>query len=506
MKKSIMPLIAVLLGAFLFNVLFWNEKQGLNTLIFDIFIVATLWQLDKEPFLAPSVKITVGGTLLTSLLIVWHNSLLAIFIHNLSFIIMIGMIQQRELRFLGLAMLQYFLNWFTVPVRLVQQLTSIPLLRRENNLLKRINGIWLTLLILPVFYLIYFVANAKFAELATQFWQQVFPFLTFDIDMERVLFFVLGVFIVGATVWQHHWINLSEKEAFFKETLSPPENLKTDSVMYRNALNLIIMLNILLFINNFIDVRYVWFGDVSGKTALELKQYVHEGTYLLIYGILLAIIVILWLFRDSLNFVDEGRKKPLLLRGATTVWLVQNAILALSVGIRNGQYINHYGLAYKRIGVFIFLILTLYGLWLLYVKIKEKRTFYSFICRGSYAIYVVLVAICLVNWDVFITKFNINVPTKSNAIDVRFLVKDVSDKNLYLLFSNTERLAAKMPAQPFPDSDYGREPNVFANDDARLVYLKSILNNKKTAFEVEQKTYSWLSWNYSDYVNQQFFK
>ena len=506
MKKSIIPPIAVLLGALLFNLFFWNEKQGLNILLFDIFIVTTLWQLDKEPFLTPSVKITVGGTLLTALLVVWHNSLLVKLIHILSFFTMIGMIQQRELRFLGFAILQYFSNWFAVPVRLVHQLNAILILRGQNNVAKRLNGIWLTLLIMPVFYLIYFVANAKFAELSSQFWHQLLPFLTFDIDIDRVLFFSLGIFIVGATVWQQRWIDLSQKDAAFQETLSPPESGENNSLIYRNALNLIVALNILLLINNLIDIRYVWFGDVNGKTALELKQYVHEGTYVLIYGILLAILVILWLFRDSLNFIDEARKKPILLRGVTTVWLVQNAVLALSVGIRNGQYINHYGLAYKRIGVFVFLTLTLYGLWLLYLKIKEKRTFFSFICHSSYAIYAVLMATCLINWDVFITKFNINVPAKSGSIDVRFLVNDVSDKNLYLLFSNVEHLATKMPSKPFPDSEYRYETMSFANDAERLAYLKILLNNKKTTFEAEQKMYSWLSWNYADYVNQQFFK
>jgi Domain of unknown function (DUF4173) len=393
-----------------------------------------------------------------------------------------------------------------VPVRLVQQLNALLILRGQNSFAKRLSGIWLTLLILPVFYIIYYAANAKFAELSDQFWHQLLPFLTFDINFDRIIFFILGIFIVGAVVWQQNWIDLSQKEATFPETLSPPENDENNESIYRNALNLIVALNILLLINNLIDIRYVWFGDVNGKTALELKEYVHEGTYVLIYGILLAIIVILWLFRKSLNFIDEAGKKPKLLRGATTAWLVQNAVLALSVGIRNGQYIAHYGLAYKRIGVFVFLTLTLYGLWLLYLKVKEKRTFFSFICQGSYGIYVVLMATCLVNWDVFITKFNINVPVKSGAIDVRFLVNDVSDKNLYLLYSNAELLATKMPSKRFPDGDYRYEKDSFANEAERLAYLKKLLDNKKTAFETEQKNYSWLSWNYPDYLNQQFFK
>lgn len=506
MKKSIFPSIAVLFGAILFNFIFWNEKPGLNVLLFDIFIVLTLWQLHKEAFLTPSVKITVGGTFLAALLIIWHNSLIAVWIHILSFATMIGLIQQRELRFWGFAFLQYFSNWFAVPVNLLNQLKSVLIMSGQKNVANRLSGILLTVLIVPVFYVIYFAANAKFAELSSQFWHQVFYYISFDINIGRVIFFGLGTFIVAATVWQQRWINFEKIDAANNHTLVRPENLENNTLMYRNALNLIVSLNVLLLINNIIDVQYVWFGDVSGKSAMELKQYVHEGTHVLIFGIVLAISVILWLFRDSLNFIDEAGKKPILLRGATTAWLVQNAVLALSVGIRNAQYINHYGLAYKRIGVFIFLTLTLYGLWLLYLKIKEKRTFFSFICQSSYAMYAVLLATCLVNWDVFITKFNINVPSKSGAIDVRFLVEDVSDKNLYLLYSNTEHLASKMPSKPFPDSEYRQYANAFSNDAERLAYLKAILNKKKIVFEAEQKTYSWLSWNYPDYVNQQFFK
>ena len=109
MKNSIIASLAVFFGAFLFNLIFWHEKQGLNTLIFDIFIIGTLWLMNKEAFKAPSVKITVCGTLLAAGLIIWHNSLLVKYIHVLSFATMIGLAQLRELRFLGYAFLQYML-------------------------------------------------------------------------------------------------------------------------------------------------------------------------------------------------------------------------------------------------------------------------------------------------------------------------------------------------------------------------------------------------------------
>lgn len=513
MNKSIISSVSVVIGALLFNLLFWNEKQGLNTLLFDIFIVVVLWRLDNEPFSTPSVKAIVAGTLLAAVLVVWHNSFLVKFIHVLSFAIMIGLIQQRELRFLAFALIQYFLNWFAVPFEFLKSIESLPILRGQIQIVKRLKGNVLAILLLPVFYLIYYAANAKFAELANQFWHQVFSFFTFDINIERILFFIFGAVIVGAAVWQQKWFNFREQDAAFDETLVQPETLKADKMTYRNAFNLIVALNLLLLVNNVLDIQYVWFGDVAGKTALELKEYVHEGTYVLIYGILLAILVILWLFRGDLNFIENitegeriGQNQAFLLRGGTTLWLAQNALLALSVGVRNMQYILHFGLAYKRVGVFIFLLLTLYGLRLLYLKIKGKYTLFFFIRRSAYAFYAVLLATCFINWDVFITKFNINVPSKSGSVDVRFLVEDVSDKNLYLLFANAERLAPKIAQKPFPDSEYREATKIFANDEERLAYLKAQLNNKKIKFEDEQKSHSWLSWNYADYVNQQFFK
>lgn len=506
MEKQISKPAFVIIGAILFNLIFWNEKQGLNTLIFDLFIIATLWKMDNEPFSDPSVKITIGGTLLAAVLIVWHNSILVKFIHILSFATMIGLIQQREFRFLVFACFQYFSNWLATPLQLFSSLENLPILKGQKNVVNRVKGILLTLLIFPIFFLIYYTANAKFAELSRRFLGNIFDFFTFDINIERILFFILGILIVGATVFQQKWVNFLTHEKTYSDTLVKPEIIKEDESSYRNALNLVIALNVLLLINNAIDIRYVWFADVSGKTALELKEYVHEGTYLLIYGILLAILIILWLFKGGLNFEENMNKKPSILRGATTAWLVQNAILALSVGIRNGQYINHYGLAYKRIGVFVFLVLTLYGLFLLYLKIKEKRTFFFFIRRGVFGLYAVLLATCLVNWDIFITNFNIHYPTKSGQIDVRFLVEDVSDKNLYLLFQNAEQLAPKIAKTTFPDDEYRKAPKLFANDAERLAYLTELLNNKKKRFEEEQKGYSWLSWNHADDVNKEFFK
>ena len=104
-----------------------------------------------------------------------------------------------------------------------------------------------------------------------------------SINIPRVLFFLLGIVIVGAAVWQQGWVDFLQKDKTHGDNLTKPENIEPDESTYRNALNLVIALNALLLINNVIDIRYVWFADLSGKTALQLKEYVHEGTYLLIF-------------------------------------------------------------------------------------------------------------------------------------------------------------------------------------------------------------------------------
>jgi hypothetical protein len=56
---------------------------------------------------------------------------------------------------------------------------------------------------------------------------------------------------------------------------------------------------------------------------------VHEGTYLLILCILMAMGVLLWFFRGNLNFLPDNER----LRWLAHLWLAQNAMLALSVGV-----------------------------------------------------------------------------------------------------------------------------------------------------------------------------
>ena len=522
MSQSSAKTLAVGIGALLFNLIFWNEKQGLNVLLFDLFIGGMLFQFNTTSFKTRSVQLLASGLLVVDVLLIWHNSLITKTIHVLLFSAVVGLAQQTQLRFLVMAGLTYGLNIFSVPVNALKSVLDLPILRGQQEARRGLKSVWLSVLIVPIFFLIYFVANPKFAELSSNAFTYLANLLSFDINLERFYFFVFGFLVVGGTIWSHNLPVFKSIEDNLSDDLSDnstlknsenPEETPTEEAVkahaadlqntHKNAQNLLITLNVLLGINNILDIQNVWFYNNALLSATELKQFVHAGTYVLIFGIALAIFVLLVLFRGVLNFVKNAQ----ILKGLAYVWLIQNAVLALSVGMRNWRYIDAYGLAYKRIGVFIFLLLVLFSLGFIYLKIKEKRTLFFFITRSAWTLYGVLLLACFVNWDAFISTYNLTTATKSGLVDARFLLQDVSDKNLRILMEHRSELFKKMPNKPFSESDDAdfSQP-VFDNDSAKTAFIDLRIQRKRANFEREQSTLSWLSWNYPDAQNKAYLK
>jgi hypothetical protein len=188
------------------------------------------------------------------------------------------------------------------------------------------------------------------------------------------------------------------------------------------------LLNVLLLLANALDLRYVWL-DFSEKSAAELSDYVHAGTQLLIIAILLAIGVVVYFFRRNLNFYPDEKQR---LRQLAYLWLLQNSILALSVGFRNYHYLNTYGLTSLRVGVMIFLLMVITGLYFTFRKIRDKKTTYYLLSANAWTMLFILTFTCLFNWTNVITHYNLKY-TDADRLDVYYLCYQLSDKNLAVL-------------------------------------------------------------------------
>jgi len=122
MQRQLLADSLTIILALLFSVLFWHEKMGLNILLFTLPLVGgTLW-LKPEIHLARSVQITVVGTLLAAIFIVWHNSLWSKFTYVMSLTAFIGFSQGRTLRFLWFGGALAIISALETPVKLFRKL------------------------------------------------------------------------------------------------------------------------------------------------------------------------------------------------------------------------------------------------------------------------------------------------------------------------------------------------------------------------------------------------
>ena len=265
--------------------------------------------------------------------------------------------------------------------------------------------------------------------------------------------------------------------------ISPPYKTIALKNQNRRGIILFLLVNILLLIENCIDIKWLWFG-FDLPEGFSLKHYVREGTGFLIASILLSMGLLLYYFQKNQNFYSNNR----LLKRFAYLWIAQNAILCYSVFLRNFQYIDFHGLAYKRIGVVVFLLLTVIGLITIFIKIKEIKSVYYLLRINTWAFYIVLVLLSCYNWDVKIAEYNLAHWNKGE-IDVDFYLQ-LSDKALPVIFKNLNSVKEQIEAHKnnkvrwIQHLDY----DVFVHE----------LEEKRDHFLTTYKDHSWLSFNMAD--------
>ena len=241
------------------------------------------------------------------------------------------------------------------------------------------------------------------------------------------------------------------------------------SVELKSAVFLFASLSFMLMIVLFLEAKNIWIDFEWGGELL--KEMVREGTYVLIFSILLSMAISLYYFRGNINFHPKNK----LLRILANIWLSLNGLMVISVFIRNYYYISYFGLAYKRIGVLFFLLLCLVGLYTMFIKInKVKSTFYVSKVN-SLAAYLTLVLICSVNWDVVIAKYNLENYNHS-FLHLPYMA-ELSDKALpYLVLSDKqiEEIESKQVENiPFVKRGYFDEVGYKDRIERRINQFKS---------------------------------
>ncbi len=488
----------------IFDVFFWVEKMGVNVFIFTTSILVflifqpkdeksthskpnflTTLQLALQPF---HTRFALFCALLSGVMLVWHNSLVSTTAHILSVCVAVAFLHENRFNTLFVVFSYFLRKTVGLPFFLYQKSQTLP--APSQSLKKYRFSFYVYLVpafIFGFFFIIFMQANPFFNGYVSAFTQKIgeyfhrfFAFLSIG----HIFFILFGFFVLVMALYHFEWqgaleiqdaqsnhIIRSRKDKAIEGTFL---GLKND---YRMGVMSILSVNVLLFFVNLIDIIFVWFGKNHFKNT-ALANALHEGTYMLIFSIFLAMGILAYFFRQNLNFYPKNE----FLKKLAFLWLFQNGILLVSVALRAIFYIQEHGLAYKRLGVLIFLVLTLLGLWTMFVKIKYHKSFYFLLQTNSWSVYVMLVLMSCVDWDTWIVQYNVNCLKENHKkrIDIDFLYS-LADKTLPILLKNKGIL---QPEKEYYDMQYTRES-----------HLKLRCNN----FIEQQQKFSWLSFNYKEH-------
>lgn len=411
----------IFLTTALFVILFYDQDLGLNLGILGILYAVLTFFKTIEKNKTRTFYILTATSIFSSIAFAWYGDFPSFLAVVSSLLLLAYKSKNRRMKIL-----------FLIPVFIVNSCTSICRIFMLDEWLPKgnISGLWqkvlafvlIPLLLLSVFFGIYAVGSDHFAALFTDY--------ELDINLWQVFCLAVLGFFIAFNYWNHVVEKLIYKNNHFldndfqKDAQIPKATysfLDLDAERISGIISFF-SLNILLifFIATY---NYEQFYEVS-KTPVQLSEETHERVNAVILSIIMAILVIMFYFKSGFNFDHKAKLMKILAK----IWIFLNAVLILSAAVKNYEYIVNYGYTYKRLGVFAFLLLSLIGLTLTFIKIeKRKRNAFLFNTMVWY-FYAIILVCSYFNWGGFITSQNMK--RKDFAVNYHFGSVNFSEKNL----------------------------------------------------------------------------
>lgn len=421
MKKQILIFISTIL----FVVVFYEQEVGLNLSMFALILLGLVF-FQKPDLLKDKKALLVALCVVLSSL---SNAWLFTFTTFISVIISSFVFRyystDPKLKLLSQALINAS-NWFAAIVQVFQvdDWFQYDKSKPQNTFSKVFSYFILPFLILSIFFGIYVVSSDTLSN-----WYNRFEL---DIDIVILIVVVFLGFYFSFVFWNAKIynafkvldrslrLNFTDQD---KKQLKPTFEFLEIDFEKRSGIITLICLNIMLF--TFIIIFNVEHFQTNTQQFSEYSSRIHDQINSLIGSIFLAMMVILFYFKGALNFIRNNKTLLLL----SKIWLGLNGILVISAATQNSIYINALGLTYKRLGVYLFLILCVMGLFYSYQKIKLQKTNFYLIDKMTWAVFYSLILSSLFNWGSIITRYNL---TKPN-VDLYYLENDLRGNEKVLL-------------------------------------------------------------------------
>ncbi|WP_159468240.1 DUF4173 domain-containing protein [Dyadobacter sp. 3J3] len=398
--------------------LFYHHDVGVNALLFSILTVGvTTWyhKLGSEKLW----WMAASGHLISALAVSLHSYFSSAATYNLSFYVLAGyVISMRSslpVAFINGMYRSIFYSFFiTIYSAFLDLLDVITHSNKSYFSLRKTTLYIAPISVTAIFYVLYGTVNPDF------FLSINFP--EWQFNYELIFYTLFGSAIICPLFFPGPTGRLAEWDLTNPDLLKRMEGKKsgrrftTMGLFYENRQGVImfIMLNTLIAIFLAFSILQIFFPSLNHHPAGHSDQ-VHQGFEVLVLSIIIAILLIMYYFRKNENFYD---KKVKLVKLAT-IWIILNGILILFTCYKNVLYIDAFGLTYKRIWVFIGMMLTGIGLYLTIIKIYKVRTNWYLLRQNAWVLYFTVASFGVVDWDRLITWYN---PNYAEFLDVKYIL------------------------------------------------------------------------------------
>lgn len=404
--------IALFTGVAAFVLLFYKQEVALNLSIFCLLVWGMLFITTDKKYqtktfwlLSIAVFVSIAG-------FAWYGDF-ASFVPLFFSMLILGF----KARFPRLNILTFpvvmALSYITSPVRMlfVKRWLMLPQKSFNNFWTKLFSYFLIPLIFFSVFLGLYSAASEKFASYIHINWnlnflQIVFLSVLGFFFMFNFFHIMLPRIIIRGNSYLTDQFSKSKKLPILKENFSLNLHFQR-----RSGEITLVLLNLLILVFTII------YTSESIQNIAPTESYsseVHERVYVIIASIVIAVAVIMIYFHFQSNFAKEGK----LLRTLSYIWITLNAALVIIAIFKTADYVNAYGLTFKRIGVYAFLVLCLVGLVITSYKLIFIKTNVYLLNRMVWVFFVAMVVGFNINWSWVVTQYNI---THKNHPDIYYL-------------------------------------------------------------------------------------
>ena len=481
-----------LITSLAFSILFYDQDLGVNVVLFNLTCILALLILKRISLPTLQSKIVFISVITSGVFVIYHNTYPAILLHIINWFIFIGVLNYNKAKIIATWL---YIGIANTVIGLINAIRSLSKSKSPSPNTRKLKLYIIPIGIIIIFFLIYRGANPVFDEFVSEILHVVFKPLEY-INFEYLPIFILGLFISAPLFFEFQHAEIEAQDQSITDVLKririkrrmPRFKMKGLSNEYHAGVFLLLTLNVLLAVVNLFDIYTVWIDfTYEGQT---LKAFVHQGTYLLIFSIIISMGIVLYFFRNNLNFYKQNSR----LKTLTYFWIIQNIVLTGSVFVRCYHYINHFGLAYKRIGVIVFLIAVIVGLIAIYNKVKHTKTVQYLWRINLLSVFILLNSLTFFNWDVIIAKYNI-ANYKKSYVHLIYLSK-LSDSALFALQIPSEKLEyiSSVQKEKFTFSSFEHSRLNISGEE-----YQNRIQSRIDSFKTKWENKHWLSWNYAEY-------